>query len=71
MVGLVLAEKTIKGCWYGSADVRRDIPRLVELHRSGELELETLVSRRIGLDDVNDAFRSMTAGEVARSVIVY
>jgi Zn-dependent alcohol dehydrogenase len=71
MVGLVLAEKTIKGCWYGSADVRRDIPRLVDLHHGGKLELETLVSRRIGLDDVNDAFRSMTAGEVARSVIVY
>jgi len=71
MVGVVLAEKTIRGCWYGSADVRRDIPRLVELHRRGELELEKLVSRRIGLDEVNDAFRAMTAGEVARSVIVY
>lgn len=71
MVGVVLAEKTIKGCWFGSADVRRDIPRLVGLHRDGELKLEELVSRRIGLDDVNDAFRAMTAGEVARSVIVY
>ncbi len=71
MVGVVLAAKTIKGCWYGSADVNRDIPRLVELHRRGELQLEELVSRRIGLDDVNDAFRAMTAGEVARSVIVY
>jgi len=71
MVGLVLAEKTIKGCWYGSADVHRDVPRLVELHRQGELELEELVSRRIALDEVNDAFRAMTAGEVARSVIVY
>jgi len=29
MVGVVLAEKTIKGCWDGSADVGRDIPRLV------------------------------------------
>jgi len=71
MVGVVLAAKTIKGCWYGSADVNRDIPRLVELHRRGDLALEELVSRRIGLDDVNDAFRAMTAGEVARSVIVY
>ncbi len=71
MVGVVLAEKTIKGCWYGSANVHRDIPRLVELHRQGVLKLEELMSRRIGLDEVNDAFRAMTAGEVARSVIVY
>lgn len=71
MIGLVLAEKTIKGCWYGSADVRRDIPRLVDLYRSGDLMLDELVSRRIGLDDVNQAFTAMTAGEVARSVIVY
>ncbi len=70
-VGLVVAEKTIKGCWYGSADVRRDVGRLVDLHAAGRLKLEELVSRRIGLDDVNDAFRAMAAGEVARSVIVF
>ncbi|MGI9033605.1 MAG: Zn-dependent alcohol dehydrogenase [Acidimicrobiales bacterium] len=71
MVGLVLAAKTVKGCWYGSADVRRDVPRLVELYRTGELKLDELVSRRIDLAEVNEAFDAMTAGEVARSVIVY
>jgi Zn-dependent alcohol dehydrogenase len=71
MVGIVLQEKTIKGCWYGSSDVRRDVPRLVDLHRRGQLELEALVSRRIDLAEVNEAFASMAAGEVARSVIVY
>ncbi|MGI9023187.1 MAG: Zn-dependent alcohol dehydrogenase [Acidimicrobiales bacterium] len=71
MVGLVVAEKTIKGCWYGSADVHRDVARLVDLHRDGRLMLEELVSRRIGLDDVNEALRAMAAGEVARSVIVF
>jgi S-(hydroxymethyl)glutathione dehydrogenase / alcohol dehydrogenase len=70
-VGLILQSKTIKGCWYGSADVRRDVPRLIDLYRRGELHLDELVSRRIELAEVNDAFRAMTAGEVARSVIVY
>ncbi len=70
-VGLILQAKTIKGCWYGSADVRRDVPRLIELYRGGELHLDELVSRRIELAEVNDAFRAMNAGEVARSVIVY
>ena len=69
--GLVLAEKTVKGCWYGSSDVRRDIPRIIGLYRDGRLKLDQLVSRTISLDQVNDAFDTMKTGEVARSVITY
>lgn len=71
MLGVVLAERTIKGCWYGSSDIRRDVPRLVELYRDGRLRLDELVSRRIDLSEVNEALAAMQAGEVARSVIVY
>jgi Zn-dependent alcohol dehydrogenase len=41
------------------------------LYKDGTLKLDELVSRRIGLDGINDAFRSMEAGEVARSVVDY
>ena len=68
---LFVDAKAILGCVYGSADPERDFPRLLELHRAGRLHLDRLISRRIGLDDVNDAFRAMEAGEVARSVIVF
>ncbi len=71
MVGVVLAEKTLKGCWLGSADIRRDIPRLVELYQRGDLRLEELISHRIALADVNDALAALEQGTVARSVIVY
>ena len=71
MLGLVLQERTIKGCWYGSSDIRRDVPRLVELYREGRLRLQELVSRRIDLSEVNGALDAMKAGEVVRSVIVY
>lgn len=70
-LGYVLQERTVKGCWYGSADIRRDIPRLVDLYRDGRLRLDELISRRIGLDDVDGALAALKAGEVARSVIVY
>jgi len=69
--GVVLQEKTIKGCWYGSSNVHTDVPKLARLYSEGQLKLDELVSREIKLDDVNDAFRAMEAGEVARSVIVY
>ncbi len=70
MVGVVLAAKTITGCWLGSSDIHREIPRLIDWYRRGELRLDDLVSRRIGLGDVNAAFAALAAGEVARSVIV-
>ncbi len=63
--------RTVIGCMYGSAHVDRDFPRLLELNRSGALDLDALITDRIRLDDVNDAFARMQAGEGARSVIVF
>jgi Zn-dependent alcohol dehydrogenase len=68
---LLVNEKQVRGSWYGSSDVRRDVPRLVDLYKEGALKLDELVSRRIRLDGINDAFTSMEAGEVARSVVDY
>jgi S-(hydroxymethyl)glutathione dehydrogenase / alcohol dehydrogenase len=71
-LGLVLAGKTISGCWYGSSNVHADVPKLVALYRSGELLLDPLVSRTIDLTEVNDALDAMHAGgDAARCVIRY
>ncbi|HWW53816.1 MAG TPA: Zn-dependent alcohol dehydrogenase [Acidimicrobiales bacterium] len=69
-ISLFSDEKKMLGCMYGSAQVRRDFPRLVGLVETGRLDIGSMVSRRIKLDEVNDAFRAMQAGEVIRSVIV-
>lgn len=63
--------KTIKGCWYGSSDVYRDVPELLDLWRKGDLKLTELISKRIDNSHVNEAFDDMKAGTVARSVIVH
>jgi len=63
--------KQIRGCWYGSANVREDVPALLALYRSGELKLDELISREIDVSEVNEAFAAMGSGEVARSVIVH
>ncbi len=62
--------KRIVGCNYGSTRPRRDFPRYVQFAETGRLDLASMVTRRISLDQVNDAFRAMEAGEVIRSVIV-
>ncbi|MGA2520107.1 MAG: Zn-dependent alcohol dehydrogenase [Acidimicrobiales bacterium] len=68
---LFVDAKTVVGCVYGSTDGDRDFPVLVDLVRTGAIDAAGLVTRRIGLDDIDEAFRAMEAGEVARSVIVY
>src|SRR6266487_4120680 len=67
--GIFFEEKTVRGCKYGSAQVRRDFPRFVELIETRRLDISALVSKTIKLEGVNDAFRAMEAGEVIRSVI--
>jgi len=67
--GIFYEEKTVKGCKYGSAQVRRDFPRFVELIETKRLDISSMVSKTIKLEGVNDAFRAMEAGEVIRSVI--
>ena len=68
---LVVNEKQVRGSWYGGSNVQRDVPKLIELYKDGTLKLDELVSRTIGLGDINDAFKAMEAGEVARSVVDY
>ncbi len=67
---LFSSEKRLVGCYYGSGQVRRDFPRLVALAEAGRLDLAGAVTRRIRLDQVNEAFQAMADGEVIRSVIV-
>jgi S-(hydroxymethyl)glutathione dehydrogenase/alcohol dehydrogenase len=67
---LVLSEKRLLGCTYGSAQVRRDFPRLVQLVESGRLDIGDMVTQTISLDDINAGFDAMKAGEVIRSVII-
>ena len=67
----LLMEKTLTGSNMGSNRFREDMPRLVEFYLDGRLHLDAMVSERVGLDDINEAFAAMKAGEVARSVIVF
>ena len=55
----------------GSNQFRSDIPILLELYRQGRLQLDELITTRRPLSDVNDAFRAMTTGEVARTVLTF
>jgi NDMA-dependent alcohol dehydrogenase len=67
---LSVSEKTIKGCYYGSAFPPRDFPWLLGLYRAGRLDLDSLVTQTLPLEGVNDAFEAMRRGEQLRSVLL-
>jgi S-(hydroxymethyl)glutathione dehydrogenase/alcohol dehydrogenase len=68
---LFFSEKTFVGSYYGSADVRSDFHRVLRLWKSGRLDLDGMISRRLGLDDINDAVTALKSGDVIRQVITF
>ena len=68
---MFLREKKIQGCSMGSNRFKVDMPRYIELYRQGRLKLDEMVTRRGKLEEVNEAFRAMKAGEVARTVLMF
>ncbi len=68
---LFFAEKSLQGSYYGSADVRSDFTRLIKLWRAGQLDLEGMITRRIGIEDINEALDTMRRGESIRTVITF
>jgi Zn-dependent alcohol dehydrogenase len=64
-----MGEKKLTGCFLGSSNPQREFPRLLDLWRSGRLDLEGLVTSRRPLDEINEAFADMKAGRGLRTVL--
>ena len=71
VAGGFLQEKRVTGSVYGSCTPRRDFPLFLDWIRRGELRLAPMISNRIGLERVNDAFAAFDRGEEARTVILH
>ncbi len=67
----LFADRRLVGTTGGNNVPHRDIPRIVDLYRSGRLDLDTLIGQRLPLTRVHDAIAAAEAGTVARSVIVF
>jgi alcohol dehydrogenase len=48
----------------------RDVPRYVELYRQGRLPVDRLLSERVRLDELNEAFDRLASGRTIRQVLV-
>ena len=65
-----LADKTLRGTYYGSGDVARDLPELAELALAGDLDLVSVVTHTTDLEGVQEAFERLRRGEGARTLVI-
>ncbi|MEM7802971.1 MAG: Zn-dependent alcohol dehydrogenase [Chloroflexota bacterium] len=67
----LIYDRRLIGSNMGSNAFRVDMPRFVDFYLQGRLHLDALISKRVPLEQVNDAYAEMLTGSVARSVIVF
>jgi S-(hydroxymethyl)glutathione dehydrogenase / alcohol dehydrogenase len=67
----LITGRRVAGASFGGAKGRDRVPELVDLYLKGDLDLESLVTNRVTLDRVNDAFEAMERQEGIRTVITY
>jgi S-(hydroxymethyl)glutathione dehydrogenase/alcohol dehydrogenase len=68
---MVYGEKKLTGTYYGSIRPAIDFAVLADLDMDGRIDLETLISRTYAFDDINEGFRLLLSGAVARGVITF
>ncbi|MGE3287238.1 MAG: NDMA-dependent alcohol dehydrogenase [Pseudonocardia sp.] len=66
-----LTEKRLVGALYGGCRPTSDIPHLAALYRTGQLELDGLVTRRYQLSEINKAYQELLAGDLVRGIVEF
>jgi S-(hydroxymethyl)glutathione dehydrogenase/alcohol dehydrogenase len=67
----LIDDRRLIGSNMGSNAFRVDMPRFVDFYLQGRLNLDALISKRVALEEVNEAYAEMLEGNVARSVITF
>jgi S-(hydroxymethyl)glutathione dehydrogenase/alcohol dehydrogenase len=67
----LLQERVLTGSSFGGSRQRVDLPMFVDLFMEGRYKLRELISHRIELAGLNDAYARLERGEVRRSVVLY
>ncbi|MCR9120743.1 MAG: S-(hydroxymethyl)glutathione dehydrogenase/class III alcohol dehydrogenase [Phyllobacteriaceae bacterium] len=60
-----------RGSAFGGARGRTDVPRIVDMYMDGRIDIDSLITHTMPLDEINTGFDLMHAGESIRSVVLY
>ena len=70
-VSLVAEERTLRGSYLGSGVPALDVPRYIDAYKAGKLPVDRLLTHRIALDELNEGFDRLAAGEAVRQAVVF
>lgn len=70
-VSLVAEERTLRGSYLGSGVPALDVPRYIDAYKAGRLPVDRLLTHRIALDELNEGFDRLAAGEAVRQAVVF
>ncbi len=70
-VSLVAEERVLQGSYLGSSVPARDLPLFIDLYRQGRLDVSRLLTHRLALDEINEGFDRLAAGEAVRQAVVF
>jgi len=68
---LPISAKRIQGTMYGNCNPATDFPRLLDFYRSGQLDLDGMITKTYTIDEAPQAFADLQAGDNARGVILF
>ena len=60
-----------KGTAFGGARGRTDVPRIVDWYMDRKIEIDRLITHKLPLERINEAFDLMHEGESIRTVVEY
>ncbi len=60
-----------RGTAFGGARGRTDVPKIVDWYMDGQIEIDPMITHRLPLERINEAFDLMHRGESIRSVILF
>ena len=69
-IAAVFSGKRLAGSVVGGAQILRDFPRFVRLAEAGRLDLGSMISHRIKLEEINDGIGLLTRAEGVRTVVI-
>jgi S-(hydroxymethyl)glutathione dehydrogenase/alcohol dehydrogenase len=71
LFGMTIAQKRLSGCYLGDSSPQRDFPKLFDLWRSGQLDLDALGTKQRPFDEINDAIDDLRHARGVRTVLTF
>jgi alcohol dehydrogenase len=70
-VSLVAEERVLKGSYLGSCVPKRDIPRFIDMYNAGRMPVDKLLTHTLSLDELNEGFDRLAAGQGVRQAVIF